>query len=466
MRGLLEQPQLGAHVIAAPEGQGAGVNPRGRRTVQRLQLTLSVVGELVLDAHGLLGLLGDFLQPAENMVEADLVTDRRQRLANTSLPELRGDDAAYGTGGSRRQRQRDLLVLAVHLADVLQGDHGVVGGIIEELRRGRDQVLVHASNPVPGNIKFRHAHGVAQLGQLRGTRLRHRVADRDHHRTCPPLVLTGKHPFDGLGRDHARTGRDHRTQDVRLAVVQPTIPIARVASLRPPALPTRRVGSIPRVVHLHRVDERRQVGVLEVRHERNRQCVRVVALLSEPPLAMPLAVGIHDVGPGHAPGRPALGQRVLVQTQRRDGQLQRLTERQPRHPATTRTGVGGRQDDGQPQPLTVSRIDGGELVGHDAPRDLLALTDPTAIRIDRVDGDELGVEPNDDRPLSRTHPLHRRIRTEAARRAGGRPLDRLGQHDERGRVLARGRGVGNSAHPPPAGGSGGNGAFPIGGCRQ
>src|SRR5699024_911884 len=72
----------------------------------------------------------------------------------------------------------------------------------------------------------------------------------------------------------------------------------------------------------------------------------------------------------------------------------------------------------------------------------------------------------DDRTLARPHPLHRRVRAEPTSRTGGRPLDRLGEHSERSRVLPRGRGVGRLTHLPPTGGGGGNGAFPIGGCRQ
>src|SRR5699024_12040891 len=97
MSPLLEQPQLGTHVVPTAEGQGARMNPGGRSTVHRLQLTLAVVGELVLHAHSLLGLLGDLLQPPEHTVEVEATTDLAQELTLPALKELMGDDAAHST---------------------------------------------------------------------------------------------------------------------------------------------------------------------------------------------------------------------------------------------------------------------------------------------------------------------------------------------------------------------------------
>src|SRR5699024_4035924 len=122
------------------------------------QLTLAVVGELVLHAHSLLGLLGDLLQPPEHTVEVEATTDLAQGLTLPALKELMGDDAAHSTCRGRRQRKRDRQILAVHLSDVLQGDHGVVRGVLEELDRMLVQVLVHAGDPAAGNIQLRHTH--------------------------------------------------------------------------------------------------------------------------------------------------------------------------------------------------------------------------------------------------------------------------------------------------------------------
>src|SRR5699024_3826252 len=74
---------------------------------------------------------------------------------------------------------------------------------------------------------------------------------------------------------------------------------------------------------------------------------------------------------------------------------QRLAERQPRHAHAPRPPVAARQDDRQPQPVTVDRVDDGELVRHDAALDQLGLADPAAISVEGIGTDELGIEPDD-----------------------------------------------------------------------
>src|SRR5699024_1282250 len=96
MRLLLEQPELGAHVVAASEGQSARVNPRRGRAVDGLELALAVVVQLVLHAGDGIDLLVHLHQPAKDAVEPAFL-DRA------------GDALADYAGSSRGQRERHRL---------------------------------------------------------------------------------------------------------------------------------------------------------------------------------------------------------------------------------------------------------------------------------------------------------------------------------------------------------------------
>lgn len=134
---------------------------------------------------------------------------------------------------------------------------------------------------------------------------------------------------------------------------------------------------------------------------------------------------------------------------------------------TARPHVTRRQHDGKAQARVVGRFYRGELVGDDPAGHLRVLPDPTALLVELLDVDELGVEANDD-GLAPTGPPSRpprgKRRSRPAQRCG-RP-DRLGAPaptprsapDASARWRCRRRSYGH--------GGGGNGVFPIGGCRQ